>query len=588
MAMKVENVKTKSLDHLGLVSALVFNLKIVEEIDARIPVTDRSHVSIGQRVLAMILNGLGFTNERLYLVPEFFKNKPVDILIGPGVMPEHLNDDCLGRALDVIYEYGTTKLFSEIAFSIAISKNLMGKYNHLDTTSLSLFGNYIQDDIDHEGGPPGFDSDETPDSLSNAIQDALLSDSKNTPVLITYGHSKDHRPDLKQVVLSMVTTGAAGIPVFMEALDGNNSDKVSFHNTIDKIYCFRKELTSAPKFNLVADSALYTKDKLLNCKNNLVWITRVPATIGDAKAVMEMSEDKFEWTDIGSGCQLASFCSIYGGIQQRWLLIFSQQAYEREILKFEENLLKKEESIEKEIRTFGNLEFNCKEDAYKALIKISKKWKFHFLYDIEVEEILKFEGKGRPKKDELPISKGYKLKCKISRNELAVQLMRNSKGRFILATNDMDLNEGGDYKVPDIEIFSEYKAQSQVEGGFRFLKDPWFMVDSVFLKKPERIEALMMIMTLTLLVYNIGQYELRETLKKNADSIPNQVGKQIQSPTLRWVFQLMQGIHVVDISIPNTDSFPEKIVTNITEVIDKIIRCFGKYAIRIYELPIIS
>jgi transposase len=65
--------------------------------------------------LALILNGLGFSRDRLYLVPRFFHNKPVERLIGPGVRAEDLNDDALGRGLDEIAEYGTTRLFAELA-----------------------------------------------------------------------------------------------------------------------------------------------------------------------------------------------------------------------------------------------------------------------------------------------------------------------------------------------------------------------------------------------------------------------------------------------------------------------------------------
>jgi len=584
MAMRVE--KTQSIDHLGIVSAIVFNLKIVEEIDSRIPVTDKSHVSMGQRVLAMILNGLGFTNERLYLVPQFFENKPLDILIGPGVEAWHLNDDCLGRALDAIYEYGTTKLFSEIAFAIAIARNLSGMFSHLDTTTLSLFGSYDTDNIDKTDVEPVSTPASNLTPLSKSIRDSLADpDVSKKPVVITHGHSKDHRPDLKQVVLSMVTTGPAGIPIFMEVLDGNNSDKVSFHNTINKVSAIRKELSLAPIFKWVADSALYTKDKLLNHNNKLIWITRVPATLANVKSLTQMPDENFEWVEIDSGYRFTSLCSTYGGIRQRWLLIFSKQAYDREISTFEKKLSDQEKSIQNELWHFGNRGFSCIEDAYAALIELTSKWKFHYLHDIKINEILHFEGKGRPKKDRLPTSVEYKIACTISRNELAIQLMRNTKGRFILATNDMEMNEKDMYTMSDIDVFNEYKAQSQVERGFRFIKDPWFMVDSVFLKKPERIEALMMIMTLTLLVYNIGEYELREKLKNNNDTVPNQVGKQVKNPTLRWVFQLMQGIHVVYISTTHIEYSAEKVVTNITEGIEKIIRYFGLYAINIYMLP---
>ena len=102
--------------------------------------------------------------------------------------------------------------------------------------------------------------------------------------------------------------------------------------------------------------------------------------------------------------------------------------------------------------------------------------------------------------------------------------MLNSKGRFILATNDLDKEN-----YQDQMMLNEYKEQQNVESGFRFFKDPWFMVDSIFLKSPKRIEALMMVMTLCLMIYNISQYKLRETLKEKNETLPNQLNKQVQS-----------------------------------------------------------
>ncbi len=119
-------------------------------------------------------------------------------------------------------------------------------------------------------------------------------------------------------------------------------------------------------------------------------------------------------------------------------------------------------------------------------------------------------------------------------------MLLNSKGRFILATNDMDSKN-----YTDQQMLEKYKDQQKVEGGFRFLKDPWFMVDSVFLKSPKRIESPMMVMTFCLMVYNISQYILRNKLKQQNDALPNQLKKQVQNPTMRWIFQLMEGIGVV-------------------------------------------
>ena len=71
------------------------------------------------------------------------------------------------------------------------------------------------------------------------------------------------------------------------------------------------------------------------------------------------------------------------------------------------------------------------------------------------------------------------------------------------------------------------------------------MLDSVFLKNPARIGALMMVMTWCIMVYNVGQFRLREILKENEETLPNQVGKPTKNPTLRWVFRLISVLSVV-------------------------------------------
>lgn len=71
------------------------------------------------------------------------------------------------------------------------------------------------------------------------------------------------------------------------------------------------------------------------------------------------------------------------------------------------------------------------------------------------------------------------------------------------------------------------------------------MVDSVFLKSPKRIEALLMVMTLCLFVYNFSQFRLRSKLKALDESFPNQLGKKVQNPTAKWIYQLMDGVGMV-------------------------------------------
>jgi len=99
-----------------------------------------ARLTMGQRLAGMILNGLGFVNTKLYMTPDFFEKKTVEQLFGEGIRTEFFNDDSLGRCLDAIYEYGPTKLLSEVACDIGVNKGLLGKVIHTDTTTLSYYG----------------------------------------------------------------------------------------------------------------------------------------------------------------------------------------------------------------------------------------------------------------------------------------------------------------------------------------------------------------------------------------------------------------------------------------------------------------
>ena len=123
-------------------------------------------------------------------------------------------------------------------------------------------------------------------------------------------------------------------------------------------------------------------------------------------------------------------------------------------------------------------------------------------------------------------------------NKEQIDEAKNQGGRFILATNILSEAE-----VSSSEILTAYKKQQSCERGLLFLKDPLFFTDSLYIKNPERIETMMMLMGLSLLVYTIGQREIRNNLEVSKSFVKNQVNKLIQRPTLRWIFQCFQGIH---------------------------------------------
>ena len=140
---KPQSYRTQILDHLGLVAGMFAELGITEVIEqATQQDPEMRIVTAGHAVKAMVLNGLGFLNQQLYLVPHFFQNKPISRLIAPGMQASHLNDDPLGRALDTLYDFGVTALSCLIATTAATRLGLTPAFRHLDTTSFHVDGRY--------------------------------------------------------------------------------------------------------------------------------------------------------------------------------------------------------------------------------------------------------------------------------------------------------------------------------------------------------------------------------------------------------------------------------------------------------------
>ncbi|WP_256439907.1 IS1634 family transposase [Candidatus Rhabdochlamydia sp. W815] len=197
----------------------------------------------------------------------------------------------------------------------------------------------------------------------------------------THGFSKDHRPDLKQVFLSLVVNGPSSIPLWMDPLDGNSSDKVSFHETIKNVENFRSQIDLDKPSRWIADSALYTKERLLK-NNDYLWVTRVPETTTEAKRMMEKPSEDIPWIEAGNGYRIARFNSSYGEIMQRWLLVFSEQAYYREQRTLEKKITRQAEKLKQALWQLGNQIFHCKKDAIKAFeaVKNGQSYLVHLIH----------------------------------------------------------------------------------------------------------------------------------------------------------------------------------------------------------------
>ncbi|WP_159083991.1 IS1634 family transposase [Saccharobesus litoralis] len=535
---QIKQVSIQSMDHLGLVAALLKKYKIAQRIDLMLPIKldKRTKSTYGQRICALILNGLGFTNATLYMTPDFFKDKPIEALIAPGLCADDMNEDALGRCLDKLNQHGTTRLFSQLAFEIIQEHGLLSTSHHLDSTSLALFGEYN-------------------------------GDWKHAPIP-KQGYSKDHRPDLKQVVVNLITNGPAGLPIYYESYDGNAADKTIFHDSIAYMRNFIEELNNSEDMLWVADSALYNTNKLQNA--NVNWLTRVPATLNIVKQNSAKSDDAFEWCELDNGYRYAKINDEdKDSPNENWVLYSSEQGKARQLKTLEKKIDNAHQALTRALKKVSGTLYACEHDARQALKNTAKKAKYHQVVEREIEAQWGYEKRGRPKPEDKKL-KGYRVIADIVENAEAIAQAKHPLGRFVLATNKTSLTPA--------QMLKEYKQQSQVENGFRFMKDKSFQSNRIYLQNPQRIDALLMVMSLSLLVYNLGQYELRARLTKEDETLPNQLGHPTQSPTLRWVFQMLRGISYVDLGTQGIG------VANISEREEKIIRLFGKEALDIYQL----
>lgn len=545
--MKTEvQIDVQDLDHLGIIAGIVDEIGIVEVIDKEIGTDVREKVSAGQIVKAMIINCMGFLTAPLYLFGTFFEGKATEHLIGAGIKAEYLNDSRIGRVLDQIYEYGITMLFIKIASLMAKRFEIEAKIAHIDGTSMAVHGKYLQLEEAEIEQNSDVDMLLEQDSSPEDGQKKDEEDLEPVPINITHGYSRDHRPDLKQYTLSLLTTEAEGIPLFMQVGSGNELDQKAFVKMIKE---FKSQWTDAAPSVYVMDAAFYTESNLSEFQYSIKWISRVPFTIKAAKDLAQtLLPEQFSKSQLYQGYQFCSVCHEYAEIKQLWVIVESDQRKLADLKSLSKRISKSLDGKLSSLKRLSNHEFACEADALNAAADFEKTLSYHLLTDLTIIAKPHYQRKGRPRPGDEVSHYTYQIQSTLCENEIVVKNHRNQAGRFILATNLLDeermTHTQAEEWTNDL-ILKEYKSQQSTERGFRFIKDPLFFVSRVFLKSTKRIMALAMIMTLALMVYSLGQRQLRQALDQADSTLPNQKGKPTARPTLRWILQCFQSVHLV-------------------------------------------
>lgn len=163
------------------------------------------------------------------MMPDYLHNKPLDLLIDPALTVADFNDEILDRSLDDLYEAGVTKVFYKVAAQALQVYGLRPIFVYLDSSTLLLHG---------------ANNTEEPDQQA---------------ISITYDYSKEHCPDLKHVVVQIITSHKTALPVWLEVLNGNSNDKETFKAMVKAYF---KQLNTNEQPYLVMESAGYSTDTM--------------------------------------------------------------------------------------------------------------------------------------------------------------------------------------------------------------------------------------------------------------------------------------------------------------------------------------
>jgi transposase len=495
--------------HLPIVKHFAKKIQLVETIDAM--VQNQMQVSAGMTVLAMVLDTLSGRNP-LYRL-QSFEDKDTELLLGEAVDPGAFADHNVSRVLDSLYDTGTGRLFSQIAQNAVGAFALDTACAHYDTTSISVFGDY---------------------------------DWPDPPFHITYGHSKDKRPDLKQFLVEMFCV-ERDVPIIGATRDGNASDKRLNNELLGGISRHMARHGIDPgAFIYVADSALITRDNLMRAEdNNIHFLSRLPATFNEcARAIDQaVAADDDQWTDVGTLAKTPASCkhpsaryrvrettvTLYG-IDYRAIVVHSSAHDKRRHKRIERLLEQKCSQLAVTVKEATAGEFFCRADALQAADQLAAhaRGSYHRI-QTEVVEQPKF-GRGRPAqgRQRTPVGYRYQIKARILPDDEAVAPLKLGAGCFVLLSNVSPLFQGRQWSAAD--LLAEYKQQSGIEKNFGFLKDP-LIVNSIFLKKNERIEVLGMVLLISLLIWRLMERSMRQHIEKRNRTFTGWDKRQTTRPT---------------------------------------------------------
>jgi transposase len=524
--------------HVPLVLGVLRRLEVATVVDRLLPPHPAHGLSCGRGVEALVLAILD-GHHALYKVGRRLEERGMVTLLQPGLTRAALNDYRLGHILDALFAAHLNKVFGAMALKALEVYAIPTPWLHQDTTTMALSGAYA-------------DEPQTPGAPRPA-----------------YGHSKDGRDDLKQVLLSLGVSGDGGRPLRVGLRDGNRRESVETPVAIEECLALGLEGVRG----IVADSKAYSRRTLGVClEHKIDLVTLVPRTCavrqeleawGRAQPTLPLLVEKpgriqhevpRRWHGQSVRRQVEVEYSDGRVAQEelRCVVVHSSQLAQQQTQTYAAAQVKEAAAVADHVRQVQARWFACWPDADAAIAEYEgqgpghrgrrpRLWRYHAVryQSVAATRRMRRTRRGRPAKLEPPpLESGYRLVVEVE----ALANPDEDNGWTVLATT---VSAAG---CADAELLQAYQDQTTtVDPGFRWIKNP-AAIAPVWLEKPERIAALAMLTGLGLLVYRVIQRQVRLSLRTHAQQLPGNKGLTA-IPTAAVVLALFAQITVVQLRI---------------------------------------
>ncbi len=514
-------LQTERLGPLPIINHFIDRLGLEQLLDSFVPTTDKRVRLPHAKGLGVLLRSILVEREPIYRQQETVSTFAPGAFGLDGGLMRHVGDDAIGRSLDRLFDADRGSLLTELVVSMADIFGVSFDELHNDSTSIRFCGQYRA-------------------ANGRSIR------GKRAP-FITNGYSKDHRPDLKQLLFILTTSADGGVPVQFRCEAGNENDSRTHEQTWD----FLHEVTGNPGFLYVADSKLCNREALdyINAKGGrlVCVIPRNRHEDGEFRHWIQTHEPDWElvWDRPNPRRRYSPrdrwwvhrhYLPSVEGWPVIWVL--SSLLRRRQEQRRRDRIDAATEDLEKYNEKLAGPRPRKKsqKDIFGDVDGILKRHKVGRYISVglvqEEDHSYRQSTPGRPSSKTRYIRKTrkyYRLDWEL--DEGAIAYDRESDGMYPLLTNDNDITPA--------QVLEAHKRQPSIEKRFEQTKTV-FDIAPVLLKNEGRVEALFYLYFISLLIQSLIEREIRRAMKRESiESLPLYPEERENSrPTCEQIFRL--------------------------------------------------